>query len=257
MLGATRHSIWVSVESSSPSLACSTVLGRGPLPWDSERAGEGQDDIGRHNRGHSLTPAAATKMTSPQHQNVVGTVESKVTSWSRAMVREIVGHPDAYVISRGSTPADKLERPVSPTSEHGYQDGTGQHKIGVATAVAEMLRTDKFRSMLSRWTPAMDKELRRRLENLAQSLAFSSPLDLPFDTLEKLPTSTDAFPLTSSLVPTEIWARGTLLLYVNNLIVPLLPLVDAVSDGHGPLGTLVYKCRHLIFNEAKLALLGM
>lgn len=176
-------------------------------------------------------------------------------SWSRCMVRHIIGRPEDYVISRGATPVNSLECPTSSKSASGDSDNDVENGVDVAASIVGLLGTDQFRNVLSKWTQEMDEELSRRLNKLAECLAVSSPLDIPFDTMEKLPASAELFPLTASLAAAEVWARATVLLYVNDLVLPLLPLVEASRDGCGPLGALVYKCRHLIVTEAKLSLL--
>ncbi|CAN0000230.1 unnamed protein product [Ectocarpus sp. 13 AM-2016] len=86
-------------------------------------------------------------------------------------------------------------------------------------------------------------------------MEVATPLDLPFNVLEKLPLSTEMFPGTDPVAPAEIWARTALLLYVNDLVLPLLPLISTTQGGRGPLGTLIHKFRHLIFKTTKLELL--
>lgn len=176
-------------------------------------------------------------------------------SWSRCMVRHIIGRPEDYVISRGATPVNSLECPTSSKSASGGSDNSVEHGVDVAASIVALLGTDQFRSVMSKWTREMDEELSRRLDKLSESSAVLSPLDLPFDTLENLPASAESFPLTASLPTAEVWARATVLLYVNDLVLPLLPLVNASCDRRGPLGALVYKSRHLIITEAKLSLL--
>ena len=102
----------------------------------------------------------------------------------------------------------------------------------------------------------MDEELARRLDQLAESMAVLTPLELPLEEVMKnLPGSVLAFPLTTSVAPVELWARTTLLLHVNELVLPLLPLVNTSSAERGPLGALLHKCRHLILAATKLSLL--
>lgn len=254
VLGVTRHSIWVSVDMTSPPSSCSTGLGRGSRVWDSEIPNEGQDDIDRCNREHTSTRMAATQ--SPSYRSTIDRRESKTRSWSRCTVREIVGRPENYIISSGAATMDSAERPISATGVNHDHGGVRQHGPGVAAAVVDLLSADELRNILPRWTRAMDEELGRRLDKLADSMAVTCLLDLPICVLDKLPTSRSIFPLTASLGLPEVWARAALLLYVNDLILPLLPLVDVSTYTCGPLRGLVHKCRHLVLKQPKLLLLN-
>lgn len=218
--------------------------------------GDRQDNANRYGR-HASSVVAPTTISRPPYRSGAGRRESRTMSWSRCTVRQIIGRPEDYAINRGETPVNSLEGPISSKSaSSGDSDDIAEQGVDVAAAVVGLLYTDQLPIILSKWTREMDEELRRRLDKLAESSAVSSLLDLPFDTLENLPASADLFPLTASLTAAELWARATVLLYVNDLVIPLLPLVDASRDRSGPLGALVYKCRHLIITEAKLSLLG-
>lgn len=257
VLGSTRHSLWVAVDPTSLSSACSLGFRRGPRVWGSELPDMTQDDTSCGNRGHNISPpAAAIANSNSSHQRITGRRGNKVTSWSRSTVRGIIGRPEDYVVSRHPTSAGQVELPSAATSNDNL-DGNGQHEAkGEATSVVvDHLLKDELQIMMSRWTQTMDETLGRHLTNLAHSVAVASPLDLPFNALEKLLPSTDMFPSESPIAPIDVWARATLLLYVNDLVLPLLPLIDTSSDGRGPLSASVHKCRHLLFKHTKLSLL--
>lgn len=256
VLGATRHSLWVAVDSTSLSSACSLSFRRGPRVWGSEGPDMRQEDTSRGNRGHNISAAAATATSSPSLQRIVGRRGSKVTPWSRSTVRRIIGRPEDYVVSRHPTSADSVDHPDAVSSKEDL-GSTGQHDSAgtAASVVVDHLSKDEVQNMMSRWTPTMDETLGHHLTDLAYSVAVANPLDLPFNALKKLPPSTDMFPSESPLAPANVWARATLLLYVNDLVLPLLPLLDTSSDGRGPLSALVRKCRHLLLKQTKLSLL--
>ncbi len=249
VLGATRHSLWVALEAtstSSPS-ACSPDFHRDPRGWGSEVPDMSQDGESRVDHGHCIPATEDTETSAPSHQyqGVLGTRRSKITTWSRSTVRQIVGRPEEYVVSRHSTPTDLVE-----------QSGVVMNNKGQIDAVTkDHLCADEVRTMLARWTHTMDQALGRYLTGLADSIGVSSPLDLPFTALEALPQPQEMFPDASSVTPAEVRVRATLLLYVNDLALPLLSLVDTASDTWGPLSVLVYQCRGLLFRQAKLSLL--
>lgn len=234
VLGATRHSLWVTVEATSSSSTSSPGFHRGPRAWGSEVADMRQED---ESRGHDSSSSSHRSRSRG----------SKIASWSRGTVRQIIGRPEEYVVSRQTTRTDSVEQFGAATSEH-VRDNT------VADSAVD-LGPDEVQKMLSRWTASMDEALGRHLSNLTDSMAVASPLDLPFDALEKLPSSKDMFLRASSVDPAEVRARATLLLYVNDLVLPLLPLVDTAAANRGPLGDLVHKFRHLLFRQGKLLLL--
>lgn len=240
VLGATRHSLWVTVEATSSSSASSPGFHRGPRAWGSEVADMRQDGESRGNSGQDSS--------SSSHRNRAGAKGSKIASWSRGTVRQIVGRPEEYVVSRHTTRTDSVEQYGAAAANEDARDST------VADGVVD-LGLDELQNTLSRWTPSMDVALGRHLSSLADSMAVSSPLDLPFNALENLPSTKDMFLRVSSVAPAEVRARATLLLYVNDLVLPLLPLVDTAVGNRGPLGSLVHKFRHLLFKQAKLLLL--
>lgn len=256
VLGATRHSIWVSVEPTSPVLGSSPALGRGPRVRGLPLAGECQESVGRSGTGITSASAKGDMTSSPSHRRTAGIRDGKTTSWSRCTVRQILGRPEDYVISRGTTPAESRERLTPAASTTVNRDEADRQEPGMASAVISCLGIDEIKNSLSSWTQAMDEELARRLDTLAEESALTTALELPFDALENLPVLAHEFPLTTSLRPTDVWVRATLLLYVNDLVLPLLPLVDASRNARGPLGTMVRKCRHLILKDAKMTLMG-
>lgn len=255
VLGATKHSLWVEVEPTSSSSANSSGFSRGSRAWDPERGESGQEDASQENRGHNASSAETTAMSSPRHRRIVGRRGSRIMSWSRCTVRQIFNNPEDYVVSRHETPLVSEER-LTIAKDVGDRDDGGQDEVdGVAASTIDHLRADEVRNMLSRWTRAMDEQLEHHLTKLADSVAVASPLDLPFDALRKLPPSNVLFPYESPIAPAEVWARVALLLYVNDLILPLLPLVDTSSDDRGPLSMLIHKCKHLVFQVAKISFL--
>ncbi|CAM9356733.1 unnamed protein product [Ectocarpus sp. 12 AP-2014] len=257
VLGATRHALWVAVEATSSASACTPGLSRGSRVWGSELPDNRYGDAARGFPGNNTPAATSATVWSPSHQRFVGKSGSKITAWSRRTVRQIASRPEDYVISRHTTPADSVERLGTTTNVDDDRDSTGQHQTaGEVAVVDDFLRTDEARNVLSRWTPKMDEELGRHLIKLADTMEVATPLDLPFNVLEKLPSSTEMFPGTDPVAPAEIWARTALLLYVNDLVLPLLPLISTTQGGRGPLGTLIHKFRHLIFKTTKLELLG-
>lgn len=246
VLGATKHSIWVSVESaSSPSSTRPPTLDQGFRAWDSGKADKNQEDSCRGHRGHSSGVEVVATGPSPPQRSIFGRPGSKTTSWSRSIVRQIVSLPEDFTVSR-RTPPEESDRPNG--KNHG---GKVEHDV-------DLLRTGELRILLARWTPAMDEELARRLDQLAESMAVLTPLELPLEAIieQNLPVASAlAFPLTASIAPVEVWARATLLLYVNELVLPLLPLVNTKSPERGPLGALLHKCRRLILTATKMSLL--
>lgn len=107
----------------------------------------------------------------------------------------------------------------------------------------------------------MDDELRRHLEESIQKPSAAHDycsLDVPSEVLRNLLASLLLEPspalMTSQLSTAEIRARVALLLHVNDLVLPLLPLLDASHGTRGPLGALVRKHRRLLFTKAKLSL---
>lgn len=249
VLGATKHSIWVTVEAaSSPSSACPPALDQGLRAWDSEKVDKNQEDSCRGHRGQSPGVEVVATGPSPSHRSIFGKPGSKTTSWSRSIVRQIVGLPEFFTISR-CTPPEESDHDIG--KNHGGDVHDVQHDV-------DIIRTGELPILLARWTPAMDEELARRLDQLAESMAVSTPLELPLEaiTVQHLPVvSALAFPLTASMAPVEVWARATLLLYVNELVLPLLPLVNTKSAECGPLGALLHKCRQLILTATKMSLL--
>lgn len=251
VLGATRHSLWVAVEpttTSSPS-TCSPDFHRDPRAWGSEVPDMIQEGESRVDHGHSIPATEVTETSSPSHQNqgALGRGRSKITTWSRSIVRQIVRRPEEYVVSRHTTPTDSGEQPGIVMSEKG--------QVGAVVNVVDHLGADEVRTMLARWTHTMDEALALSLTSLADSMGVSSPQDLPFDALEALPQPQEMFPDASSVTPAEVWVRATLLLYINDLALPLLSIVDTASDSLGPLSVLVYQCRCLLFRQAKFSLL--
>lgn len=159
--------------------------------------------------------------------------ERRVASWSRRTVRQIIGRPKEYVVSRVELPV-KMARPKSATSAdaQAWNGGAASNHEEEGRAPAECILPDKaeLKTTLrsSQWTRAKDEELRRRL---------------------------DVCPVIASFESAELRVRAALVLHVNDLVLPLLPLVNTSAGGRGPLGVLMRKCRHLILNEAKLSLL--
>lgn len=241
VLGATRHSLWVTVEATSSPSASSPGFHRGPRAWGSEVADMQQEDESRGNSGHD-SPSSS-------HRSHSGARGSKIAAWSRCTVRQIIGRPEEYVVSRHTTRTDSAEQLGAAMNED-IRDST------VAASVVNLLGPDEIRNMLSRWTPSMDEALGRHISSLADSMAVASPLDLPFNALEQLPSSKDMLLRAPSVAPAEVRARATLLLYVNDLVLPLLPLIDTAYGKRGPLGALVHKFRYLLFRQAKLLLLN-
>lgn len=239
VLGATRHSLWVTVEANPSSSVSSPGFHRDPRAWGSDVADARQGNESRGNTGHDSS--------SSSHRSHSGARESKIASWSRCTVRQIIGRPEEYVVSRYPTGTDSVEQLGTATNER-VRDNT-------AAASAVDLGPDEVRNILSRWTPSMDEALGRHLSSLADSSAVSSPLDLPLNALEKLPSSKDVCLRAASLAPAEVRVRAALLLYVNDLVLPLLPLLDTAVDNRGPLSGLVHKSRYLLFRQAKLLLL--
>eukprot|EP00903_Cladosiphon_okamuranus_P007137 g6932.t1 len=240
VLGATKHSLWVAVEATSSSSASSPGLNRDPRAWGSEVEDMQPEGESRGNGGYN-SPSSS-------HRNRTGVRGSKIASWSRGTVRQIIGRPEEYVVSRHATRTDSVEQFGPASTNEDARDST------VADDVVD-LSPDEVQNMLSRWTPSMDEALGRHLSSLADSMAVSSPLDVPFNALDNLPSTKDMFLRVSSVAPAEVRARATLLLYVNDLVAPLLPLVDTAVDNRGPLGNLVHKFRHLLFKQAKFSLL--
>ena len=239
VLGATRHSLWVTVEATSSSSASSPSLYRGPRAWGSEVADMRQEHESRCTSGHN-SPGSSHRSRSRG---------IKIASWSRGTVRQIIGRPEEYVVSRQTTQTDSVEEfDAADTSEHVRDSAT----VGDS---AVDLGPDEVQTILSRWTASMDEALGRHLSSLADSVAVASPLDLPFNALEQLPSPKEMFPRATSVAPAEVRARATLLLYVNDLVLPLLPLVDTAVANRGPLGDLVHKFRHLLFRQGKVLLL--
>ena len=100
VLGATKHSVWVSVEAASPPSARPPALDRGLLAWDSGISDKNQEDSCRGHKGHTSAIAVATSGSSPSHRSMFGRLGSKTTSWSRSVVRQIVSHPEEFTVSR-------------------------------------------------------------------------------------------------------------------------------------------------------------
>ncbi|CAM9095192.1 unnamed protein product, partial [Hapterophycus canaliculatus] len=255
VLGATKHSLWVQVEPTSSSSANFSGFSRGSRAWDSERAERGREDASEGNRGHQASSPEATAISSPSHRRIVGRRGSRIMPWSRCTVRQIFNNPEDYVVSRHETPTVSEGRLTAATNVVN-RDNLGQRADGVVASTAGHLHTDEVRGMLSRWTRRMDEELGHHLTELANSTAVASPSDLPFDALRKIPPSDIMFPNASPIAPAEVWARVALLLYVNDLVLPLLPFVDTSSDDRGPLSALIHKCKHLVFQTAKLSFLN-
>ncbi|CAM9328498.1 unnamed protein product, partial [Scytosiphon promiscuus] len=255
VLGATKHSLWVELEPASSSSATSEGFSQASRAWDSETARRGRKDASKGNPGHTASVAEATTMLSPPHRRLVGRRGSRIMPWSRCTVRRIFNNPEDYVVSRHET-STASEGRFPPAADVDGRDNLGQNETeGIAAGTVDHLRIDEVQDLFLRWTPRMDEELEHHLTKLADSMAIASPLDLTFDALSKMPLSTSSFPDASPVALAEVWARVALLLYVNDLVLPLLPLVDTSSDDRGPLSALIHKCRHMLFQAAKLSLL--
>lgn len=138
---------------------------------------------------------------------------------------------------------------------NGGGDGDRCEHGGMVAAEPELPSSAELQGILSRWTPSMDEELRRRLERIADSMALDTPLDIPFTVLGNVLPSMNRPALISHISSIDLRARATLLLQVNDLVLPLLPLLNASNGSRWPLASLVRKCRHLLFSEAKLSFL--
>lgn len=254
ILGATTHSLWVSVDAPPSSPGSFPTFGRESRAWDSQMIDIDRNGVDEHGKSHESGGQGDRALSRRLHSSSAGGQEAKIVSWFRSSVRRIVSHPEDFVISRVATPVDSAERSIPSSSSNDYGESCGQQEADVGGIVPENLNIDDVRRAVSAWTPAMDEELVFRLNMFAESLALVSPLELPFDIVEDLPTDEAAFPLTASIRIDNVRARASLLFYVNNLVLPILPYVDA-SSGRGALGHLIRKCKHLIFKETKLSLL--
>lgn len=254
ILGATTHSLWVSVDAPPSSPGSFSIFGRESREWDSHMVDTDRNGVDEHGKGHGSSGQGDLALSSHVHPPSAGGQEVKIVSWFRSNVRRIVSHPEDFVIRRVATPVDSAERNIPSASSKDDGESGSQQEADVGGIVSNNLSIDDVRRAVSAWTPAMDEELVCRLNMLAESLALVSPLELPFDILEDLPTDEATFPLTTSMRIDSVRARASLLFYVNNLVLPILPYVGAAS-GRGALGQLIRKCKHLIFKEAKLSLL--
>lgn len=253
VLGATKHSLWVEVEPTLSSSTCSSGFSRGARAWDSDRAEGAREETPEGGRGHIASTADVTATSSPPHRRIAGRKASRIMPWSRCTVRQIFNNPEDYVVSRHETPPVSQERPTTATDD---RHSTGQRETGgVVASTGDCLHPSQVRDMLLRWTRRMDEELEHQLTKLANSMAVASPSDLPFDALRELPPYDVIFPNASPIAQAEVRARAALLLDVNDLVLPLLPLVDTSSNDRGPLSMLIHKCRHLVFQAAKLEFL--
>lgn len=269
VLGATRHSVWVCVEGAWPISTCAAALRQRLGMWKSAMLGE---DTEGKSRRHAVRDqekadtgvadsagAQCTKPTASPRFHTGKRQGSKILPWSRRTLRQVLDYAEDFILTRRTTPATPFERKGLATraeDERGDAD-RGVPVTSMAVALWDLLTTnDELRSALSKWTPGMDEELRRRLDEVTESSAGAGPLDLPLNALENLPSCPELFPLTSGLAPAHVWARAALLVYVNDLVLPLIRLVDASPDACRPLGMSIRKCRYLLLKEEKVALLG-
>lgn len=250
ILGATTHSLWVSVDAPPSSPGSFPIFGRESREWDSHMVDTDRNGVDEHGKGHELSGQGDLTLLSRVHPSSAGGQEVKIVSWFRSNVRRIVSHPEDFVIRRVETPVDSAERKINSSSSK----DDGESEADVRGIAPNNLSIDDVRRAVSAWTPAMDEELVCRLDMFAESLALVSPLELPFDILQDLPTGEATFPLTASMRIDSVRARASLLFYVNNLVLHILPYVGGASE-RGALGYLIRKCKHLIFKEAKLSLL--
>lgn len=270
---ASRHSLWVLLKaSSSIASEAAEISSQSAAIWNSKQP-EGKHEAGDSMQGACDSVASLAGVSVPLRTGIPPRPEANIASWPRRVIRQITNHPDKYVISRVE-PSAKLEVPGSKSSTttagrgegddsrgKGYRSGTGQTN-GERYEERSMRQEDgfklpdaaKLKVMLSGWTRAMDEELKRMLDTLAESAAFGSLLCFPFVSLES-PPNPATFPLISAVAPADIRARAALLLHVNELILPLLPLVDTATHGRGYLGASIRKYRHVLLHKAKLSVL--
>lgn len=253
--------MWVSLEMSASSPVSTTGLGQG-----ADASSVDVEDRQQYNdtdRLHGInTPVESDttpkSMVSPA--GVSGLKKSKILPLSRRTVRQITTRPEEYVISRGVALMGAQRSANVPTANahDGVGFGTRRDEDGTTAAECKAKSITEFQQLFSRWTPAMDHETRQYLERASDSFARGCSLDVPSEALRNISsTCADTFALIRNLSSAEVRARAALLLHVNDLVIPLLPLLDPSAGGCGPLGALVRKNRHLLFTEAKSSLLRM
>lgn len=230
-----RHALWIWLEAFADG-----ALNPGSGWWDSGKPGGGSvglDEI-RGARGSTVgTVGVSMPIGRPWHRRAQG----KVVSWSRRVVRRITASTEGCAISRATPRSPEAPRESGRSSRAGSPELPG---------------ADDLRRVLAGWTEAMDEELKRYLDGRAGRGTPAGLLRVPFPSPGDIASDREQLPLLSSVPSADIRARACLLLLVNELVVPVLPLVDAGSAGRGQLGALVRKQRHVILKGVKLSLLA-
>lgn len=244
---------------SAPSSASTTGLGQGTQTWSADVTNGQPYNITKRVNGVNTPVISDTTpewMASPA--GVSGLRKSKILPWSRRTVRQITSRPEEYEISRGAAlmSAQRSASVATVNAHDGVSAGTRRDEDGMTAAESKAANTTELQTLFARlWTPAMDNETRQSLERASDSFARGCSLNVPSEALRNLPASLDTFSPTHHLSSAEIRVRAALLLHVNDLVAPLLPLLDTSAGGRGPLGALVRKSRHLLFTKTKLSLL--
>ncbi|CAM9463799.1 unnamed protein product [Chrysoparadoxa australica] len=147
--------------------------------------------------------------------------EQKAQSWSHAAAATITLSPEEYSIARA-----EATQPPQPSA---------------ASATPNLTAAE----VLDSWTPAMDERLVCHLSALAEEANVT-----PFD----LPPSALSLSIFTGVPLYRLQARVALLLLVNDLVLPLLPVLN-FSEGGQCLAGQVLRWRHLLFGSAKKFLL--
>jgi len=158
--------------------------------------------------------------------------------WSRRQAHEIVLHPTEYQVT--VTHAQARKRPLGTSrSDHKVQDD---------------VTVDTMLSWFDSWTPEMDAQLCEHVNALVEAQG-SSPFHLVYSAVEA-PSSTLAPSLVNVQLP-QMQARMALLVHLNDLLNPLLPLIDfsLTRNAWNPAHMLCLN-RYRLFSSIKGVVLG-
>lgn len=272
-----RHSLWVILEDNANFLAESHVEREkdssvGDPGAVGDKPEQGQNTHGK--RGLMDVTDGVVLSTRPA---LALRPKCNIVALSRREVRRITSQPGNFATTLIESSMDKTsENPTCVTSggddggaggEGGEGgEGTGCSEDGRETMercessveadfCSNVANTVGAEPTLSGWTRAMDGELRRYLDHMTEYFGAIGLFHVPFGALDQLPDA-DQFPLICTVPPAALRARVALVLHVNELVLPLLPLVDTTIGGCGKLGALIRAQRHIILNKAKLSLLN-
>ena len=158
--------------------------------------------------------------------------------WSRRTAHDIVLQPAEYQLSSRTGAAPRDRTAAEGASDKLYDD------VPIETMLA----------WFAAWTPEMDAQLCEHVNALVEAQG-SPPFHLAYDAIE-LPNGASAPSLAGVSLP-QIRARMALLVHLNDLLNPLLPLIDfsltrsSCSPAH-----LLARNRYRLFSSIKGVVLG-